>query len=36
MLAQFSLYVQANAEKLRSTFVSHDGKKECVLDRIIP
>jgi hypothetical protein len=31
ILTQFSLYVNANSEILRSTFVSHEGKKELVL-----
>lgn len=30
ILAQFSLYVQANENELRDTFVSHEGKKEYV------
>ncbi|KAF8294826.1 hypothetical protein DL93DRAFT_827955 [Clavulina sp. PMI_390] len=28
LLAQFSIYVQANSEALRGQFVSHEGKKE--------
>ena len=31
IVVQFSLYVQARAEKLRSTFVAHDGKKELTV-----
>jgi hypothetical protein len=31
ILIQFALYVNANAETLRSTFVSHEGKKKLVL-----
>ncbi|MCJ1466314.1 hypothetical protein MMC07_004933 [Pseudocyphellaria aurata] len=31
ILAQFSHYVNANAEKLRSTFVAHEGQKELVI-----
>ncbi|KAF2803379.1 uncharacterized protein BDZ99DRAFT_482218 [Mytilinidion resinicola] len=32
ILTQFSMYVNANAEELRSLFVSHKGKKELVVD----
>jgi len=31
ILSQFNLYVNANAEKLRSHFVQHEGKKELVV-----
>jgi hypothetical protein len=31
ILAQFSFYVNANAEKLRSSFVAHKGKKGLIL-----
>ncbi|CAN0088564.1 unnamed protein product, partial [Phaeothamnion confervicola] len=31
IMVQFSLYVNANAEKLRTTFVSFDGKKELIV-----
>lgn len=30
ILAQFSLYVDAHAEELRSSFVSHQGQERCV------
>jgi hypothetical protein len=32
ILTQFSLYVNANAESLRSIFVSHEGKRKLVLE----
>jgi hypothetical protein len=32
ILTQFALYVNANAENLRSTFVSHEGKRKLVLE----
>ncbi|MCJ1464394.1 hypothetical protein MMC07_003007 [Pseudocyphellaria aurata] len=31
ILAQFSLYVNANAEALRSKFVAHEGQKELII-----
>jgi hypothetical protein len=34
ILAQFNLYVNANAEMLRSTFVSHEGKKQLVVEAV--
>ena len=32
ILIQFGLYVDGNAEELRSSFVKHDGQKELVVD----
>ncbi len=34
VLTQFSLYMNANAEKLRSHFVKHEGKKELVVHEL--
>ncbi|MCJ1463123.1 hypothetical protein MMC07_001728 [Pseudocyphellaria aurata] len=34
ILAQFSLYVNANAEELRSKFVAHEGQKELLVDEV--
>lgn len=36
ILTQFSLYLNANAEKLRGKFVSHDGKKELTVYQDAP
>lgn len=33
ILSQFSFYVNANAEELRSSFVSHEGKKGLILEQ---
>ncbi|KAF9072081.1 hypothetical protein BDP27DRAFT_1321041 [Rhodocollybia butyracea] len=34
ILTQFSFYVDANAESLRSIFVAHEGKKELVVEAV--